>query len=105
MQYLYKLLPNIPIYTNDISASIIITYFRNLFYNTNTTLNLNIRTLETLKPNQIGKASVTMFKVSSYTPHSTGFVFNTKDGAIIYIDDFVLNSNVRDLFTSDYLKI
>lgn len=105
LQYLYKLLPNTPIYTNDISASIIITYFKNLFYNTNTTLNLNIRVLETMKANQIGKASVTMFKVSSYTPHSTGFVFNTKDGAIVYIDDFVLNSSIGDLFPNDYLKI
>ena len=46
-----------------------------------------------------------MLKIWSYTPHSIGFVFNTKNWSIIYIDDFVLNSNVRDLFTSDYLKI
>ena len=105
LQYLYRLLPNIPIYTNDISASIIITYFKNLFYNTNNNLNLNIRVLEPMKANQIGKASVIMFKVSSYTPHSTGFVFNTKDGAIIYIDDFVLNSSIGDLFPNDYLKV
>ncbi len=105
LEYLYRMLPNVPIYTNDISATIIITYFKTMFYNARNPFNLNIKVLDCLKPIQIGKAIVTMFKVSSYTPHSTGFVFNTKDGSIIYIDDFVLNSNTGDLFPNDYLKI
>lgn len=105
LQYLEKFVPNIPIYTNDIGSCIIHNYFKNAFYNNNTTFNLNIKVLDLLKPLQIGKAIVTMFKTSSYIPHSTGFVFDTKDGAIIYIDDFVVNSTLGSLFSNNYIKI
>jgi ribonuclease J len=54
---------------------------------------LNIRLIEPMKPETIGQCIVTPFKISNSMPRSLGFVFATKDGCIIYIDDFIYSAN------------
>lgn len=108
LEYFCNQMSNVPIYTNDIGRIIIEDYFsrhtrlaeRN--YDVSKHLN-NIEALKTYKISQ--HISVTPFRVISSMPNSLGFVFHTSDGAVIYIDNFIIAPNVSQAFKSDLIEI
>jgi ribonuclease J len=82
------------------------TYFQKRAHRHNLqSLRLNLKIVEPLKTERIGAAIVTPFKISNPMPRSLGFIFNTPEGAIIYIDDFIISSNRNMLFEDEIMEI
>lgn len=106
IQYVYDKIKNIPIYTSKIGSIILNSYMnkRSMQKYVNFT-ELNIKVLEPLKSVPIGKISITPFRVPTSLPDSYGFIINTKDGNIIYIDEFMVNNDKNSAFISDLTKI
>jgi ribonuclease J len=99
---------NIPIYTSDIGKSIIEDYFERHtnFKESNYDISRNIHVVEPLKSQKISEhILLTPFKVFSSIPNSLGFIFNSKDGGIIYVDNFMIAPNVSKTFKSDLMEI
>jgi ribonuclease J len=68
-------------------------------------IKLNIRVMEPLKTERIGAALITPFRLSNSIPRSFGFVFNTPEGSIVYMDDFIVSSNKNTLFEDEIVEI
>lgn len=105
LPYLIKYIPKLQIYTSDVGATIIINYFNRLaMLDKDLTKRPNIKILNTLTPHYIGNVTITPFYISNYLPKSLGFVINTPDGGITFIDDFMISSN-RNLAFEDQLNM
>jgi ribonuclease J len=61
--------------------------------------------MEPLKTERIGAAFVTPFRLSNPLPRSFGFIFNTPEGAVIYMDDFIISSNKNTLFEDEITEV
>ncbi len=106
LPYLLKYLPNLPIYTSDVGATIIANYFNHLkAYNKDQFKLPNLKVLDPLVTKQIGPIAVTPFYVSNYLPKSFGYILQTPDGAIIFIDSFMISSNRNAAFEDQLFKI
>ena len=106
LPYLIKHLPNVPIYCSDVAATIIINYFNHLqFVNKDQVKMPNIKVLEPLVTKQIAGAKITPFYVSNYLPKSFGFIVDTPDGCITFIDDFMISSNRNFAFEDQIFQI
>lgn len=106
IQYLIKHLPQLPIYTSEVGAAIIDNYF-NYLQNSirEKIIRPNLRILMPMITRKIAGISVTPFYVSNYMPKSLGFVISTSDGAIIFIDDFMISSNRNSAFEDQLFQI
>jgi ribonuclease J len=106
LEFFYQFIPNIPVYTSGIGAVILNTYFQKRAPRHNQIpMKLNIRIVESLKPERVGACQITPFKISNSMPHSLGFVFDTPEGAVIYLDDFIISSNKNMSFEDDLFEI
>ncbi|MDR1991835.1 MAG: ribonuclease J [Mycoplasmataceae bacterium] len=106
LEFFYEFIPNVPIYVSNIGAVILNTYFsKKINKHNHHQPKLNIRTLEPLKTERIGTVMVTPFRISNCIPRSLGLIFNTSDGAVIYIDDFIVSSNKNTLFEDEIMYI
>jgi len=56
--------------------------------------------LDPISDKKIGSIYVTSFKVSNSMPHSYGFVLKTSDGAIVYVDEFIISNDKNKTFDS-----
>lgn len=106
LPYLVKHLPNLPIYTSDVGATIIANYFNRLqTFNKDQIKLPNLKVMDPLVTKQIGPVSVTPFYVSNYLPKSFGFIIQTPDGSIIFIDSFMISSNRNAAFEDQIFQI
>ncbi|WEK82828.1 MAG: ribonuclease J [Mycoplasma sp.] len=106
LPYLVKMIPNLPIYTSEIGAIVIINYFNYLANSTNEKIvRPKIHIMNAMVTQKIAGIPVTPFYVSNYMPKSFGFCLNTPDGAIIYIDDFMISSNRNSAFEDQIFQI
>ncbi|MDR0739514.1 MAG: ribonuclease J [Mycoplasmataceae bacterium] len=106
LNFLCEFIPNIPIYVSNIGANILNTYFQKRVHrHSQSPLKLNIRIMSPLKTERIGNAIITPFRISNSMPRSMGFIFSTSEGAIIYIDDFIVSSNRNLLFEDEIMEI
>lgn len=106
LPYLLKALPNVPVYVSDIGASIIANYFKHRMYAYHEQFTkINFRIMTPLRQEHIGNAIVTAIRISNYLPKSYGYVFNTQDGAIIFIDEFMVNPNRNAAFEDQIFQI
>lgn len=106
IQYVYEKIKNIPIYTSKIGSLIINSYMnKKSMHKVNNFTDLNIKILNPLKTTDIGNVKVTPFRIVTSLPGSYGFIINTPDGNIIYLDEFMINSDRNNAFISDITKI
>ncbi|MDR0986050.1 MAG: ribonuclease J [Mycoplasmataceae bacterium] len=106
LEHFYQNVTNIPIYTTDVGASIITTYFnKRVKRNSPQPVKLNIRILQPLKSEKVGNTQITPFRITNSIPHSVGLIFNTQDGNIVYLDDFIISSNKNSAFEDQLLEI
>jgi ribonuclease J len=106
LEFFHEFIPNVPIYVSNIGSVVLNTYFqKRVFRHNHRPFKLNIRTMEPLKTERIGAAMVTPFRLSNSMPRSFGFIFNTPEGAIIYVDDFIVSSNKNALFEDEINEI
>ena len=88
----------IPIYTSPIGAIVIKKIFEQKVNNKK--IEPNIIELDPISDKKIGSIYVTSFKVSNSMPHSYGFVLKTSDGAIVYVDEFIISNDKNKTFDS-----
>ena len=106
LPYLLKHIPNLPVYTSDVGANIIIGYFNYLANVDKANYHRpNIKIIDSLKPQIIGGVQITPFYLSNFLPKSFGFVVNSTDGGIIFIDDFMISSNRNYAFEDQIFHI
>lgn len=108
LEYLCNQISNIPIYTNDLGMIAIEDYFNRYtkLIERGYDIKKYLQLTEPLKTFRLSEhIQVTPFKVISSQPNSLGFVIHTKDGAIIYIDDFIIAPNVSTSFKSNLMEI
>ena len=106
LPYLLKYLPKTPIYVSDVGANIIIGYFNYLATVDKVNYHRpNIKIIESLKLQIISGVQITPFYLSNFLPKSFGFVINTQDGGIIFIDDFMISSNRNYAFEDQIFEI
>ena len=106
LPYLLKHLPKVPIYVSDVGANIIINYFNYLsIVDKNNYHRPNIKIINSLEMQTIGGIQITPFYLSNFLPKSFGFVINTQDGGIIFIDDFMISSNRNHAFEDQIFEI
>ena len=105
-QYIYDKIKNIPIFTSKIGAIVLKSYLnKRSMQKYQIFTDLNIKILKPLKTVLIGNVFFTPFRVVTRMPDSYGFVIGTKDGNIIYIDEFMINSDRNNAFINDLTKI
>jgi ribonuclease J len=106
LEFFHEFIPNIPVYVSNIGAVILNTYFqKRALHHKLHPIKLNIRVMEPLKSERIGASIVTPFRLSNSIPRSFGFVFNTPEGSIVYMDDFIVSSNKNTLFEDEIVEI
>ncbi|MDR2369810.1 MAG: ribonuclease J [Mycoplasmataceae bacterium] len=106
LEFFYEFIPNIPIYVSNIGSLILNTYFqKHASRHNHRQIKLNIRIMEPLKTERVGATFITPFRLSNSLPRSFGFVFNTPEGAIVYMDDFIISSNKNALFEDEIIDI
>lgn len=69
---------------------------------------VELKNLHIIKPHKkinLGKFSVFPFSVTHSVPESVGYAVNTKDGAIIYMGDFIIDPTMKDFYEMDLGKI
>ena len=103
LQFLLKLIPNLPIYTSNLGQTIINNFLERIFNNKNiknheidsfkTKYNVNV--LKPLTINKISNIDVMAFRTACFMPQSLGFIFKTNSGSIIYIDNFIIPTNAN----------
>lgn len=104
LQFLLKLIPNLPIYTSSLGQTIINNFLERIFNNKNIKNHeidcfkdkYNVNVLKPLTINKIGKIDVMAFRVACFMPQSLGFVFKTSAGSIIFIDNFIIPNNANN---------
>lgn len=101
LQYLAKNIKNIPIYTSALGKEILQTAI-NKYIKLPTDKKLNIIGLKPLRRQRIGNISVIPFKISNSMVGSVGWIFETEDGNIIYIDDFIVSHDRNHLFENNF---
>jgi ribonuclease J len=105
LEFLHPFLPDIPIYVTDVGSNMLRTYFeQRAVRHELKPIKLNIRIIEPMKAETIGQCLITPFKISNSMPRSVGFVFTTKDGCVIYIDDFIYSAN-RNISFEDQVSL
>lgn len=89
---------SIPIYTNQIGSVVIKKIFETK--NQNKKIQLNINEMEPVQDKKIGNIFVTAFKIANSLPNSYGFVLKTPDGAVVYVDEFIISNDRNKTFDS-----
>lgn len=108
LEYFCNQIPNVPIITNDIGRVIIEDYFlrHTKLIEKNYDISSHFQIVQSLKTYKIcDHIQMTPFRVISSIPNSIGFAIHTSDGSIIYIDDFIIASNVLSSYKSDLMEI
>lgn len=103
LQFLLKLIPNLPIYTSSLGQTIINNFLERIFNNKNIKNHeidsfknkYNVNVLSPLSINKIGKIDVMAFRTACFMPQSLGFIFKTNVGSIIYVDNFIIPTNAN----------
>lgn len=90
--------PKTPIYTSSIGAGIIKRVFDQKSHIKK--VEPNIIELEPIKDKKVGSIFATAFKITNSLPHSYGYVLKTEDGAIVYIDEFIISNDRNKTFDS-----
>ncbi|WP_027119425.1 ribonuclease J [[Mycoplasma] testudinis] len=99
LEYLFQALGSIPIYTSIIGKTVIETIIEKKTQNMSGK-NIKIVVLDAMEYFKIGNVEVLPFKVCSSMPWSYGFAFKTKDGHVVYIDDFITINDKNFAFES-----
>lgn len=102
---LQKIGTNTPIYCTEIGKIIIETYLEKKNWSFFKTNKLNFKVIYPLKPFYVGKLEIVPFSISNSIPGSVGWVVKTPDGAIVYLDEFMVNNDRSKIFSSQLSKI
>ncbi|MCV3743643.1 ribonuclease J [Ureaplasma sp. ES3154-GEN] len=89
---------NIPIYTSPIGAIVIEKMFETKV--NNKLIHPNIIQVKTFEDLKVGSIIINAFKVANSIPNSLAFVLKTKDGNIVYVDDFIISNDKNKTFES-----
>ncbi len=92
-----------PIFTSEIGKKIIENLFEKQFKITNKTLNFQV--LNYLKDFQVNGLTFTAFKIANSIPYSCGFVIKTPQGAIVFLDDYLVLNEQSLPFHSQLLNL
>ena len=65
----------------------------------------NINIIKAYKKLNFGEFSVFPFSVSHSVPESVGYAVNTKDGVVVYMSDFIIDSTMSDNYEMDLGKL
>ncbi len=65
----------------------------------------NINVINAYKKISFDNFSVFPFSVTHSVPESVGYAVNTKDGAIVYMGDFIIDSTMKDKYEMDLGKV
>ena len=97
---LIKTIPDIKVYATNYTSKIIDIECKeeNVFVK-----NLNV--IKPYKKISFGSFSVFPFSVTHSAPESVGYAINTKDGAIIYMADFVIDPTMSGYYDMDLGKL
>lgn len=97
---LIKTIPNIKVYATNYTSKIIDIECREE--------NVLIKNLNIIKPHKkisFKNFSIFPFSVSHSAPESVGYSINTKDGAIVYMADFVIDPTMNGYYDMDLGKL
>lgn len=97
---LVREIPEINVYCTNFTSKIILEEAKEE--------NVTIKNLHVVKPYKkinLGKFSVFPFSVTHSVPESVGYSVNTKDGAIIYMGDFIIDPTMSGYYGMDLGKI
>ena len=65
----------------------------------------NLHVIEAHKKIEFGDFSIFPFSVTHSAPESLGYAVNTKDGAIVYMGDFVIDPTMKEPYEMDLGKL
>lgn len=97
---LIKTIPDVNVYATNYTSKIIDIECKEE--------NVFIKNMHVIKPHKkitFGNFSVFPFSVSHSAPESVGYSINTKDGAIIYMADFVIDPTMTGCYDMDLGKL
>jgi len=93
----------VPIFISEMGKNIVENLFEKQFKITNE--NLNFQVLNFLQDFQLNGLTFSSFKIANSIPHSCGFVIKTPQGAIIFLDDYLILNEQSFAFHSQLLNI
>lgn len=99
LEFLLKLLPNVPVFTSNLGQMIINNYLEHKVYTRNPNQKVNYRAnvnaIKPLMPFKLGNSQIMAFRTASFMPTSLGWVFNTTSGAVVFVDHFMIPTRVN----------
>lgn len=103
LEFLTKLLPNVPIFTSTLGQVIINNNlewcngrFRNQNQNKQFKAKWTVIGVQPLKPFRCGRVEIMAFRTASFMPTSLGFVFKVGDQSIVFVDQFMIPTSVNN---------
>lgn len=100
LPYLLKQInPNTPVYCNSITKIIIDTYYEKKLKGLKFP-SPKFKVVDPMKDLKVDKSIVTPFKMTNSITESLGWVIKTEDGAIVFMDEFMINHDKTKAFDS-----
>ena len=87
------------IFTSEIGKVVIETYFEKKLKHLKVKLP-KITVVQPISDFKVGNTFITAFRICNSMPMSYGWVFKTSDGAVVSIDDFIINNDKTKAFDS-----
>lgn len=100
LPYLLKQInPNTPVFCSSIAKVIIETYYEKKLKSLKFAAP-KIKVVEPMKDIKVGKNILTPFKLANSITESLGWVIKTEDGAVVFMDEFMINHDKTKAFDS-----
>ena len=104
--HLNNIIKDITIYTSEIGKVILESFFnKNSMKNIKNYSDYNVKVVKPLEEIKLGNANITPFLILNSTPNSLGFAFNTKDGAVVILDDFMIGTENEKWYKNNIYQI
>ncbi|MGL5246149.1 MAG: ribonuclease J, partial [Mycoplasmoidaceae bacterium] len=104
--HLNNVIKDIPIYTSEIGKVILESFFnKNSMKNIKNYSDYIVRVVKPLEEIKLGNSLITPFLILNSSPNSLGFAFNTKDGAVIILDDFMIGTENEKCYKNNIYQI
>ncbi|MGL4616673.1 MAG: ribonuclease J [Mycoplasmoidaceae bacterium] len=104
--HLNNVIKDIPIYTSEIGKVILESFFnKNSMKNIRNYSDYIVKVVKPLEEIKLGSSLITPFLILNSSPNSLGFAFNTKDGAVIILDDFMIGTENEKCYKNNIYQI
>ncbi|MGL4647600.1 MAG: hypothetical protein ACRCVI_02630 [Mycoplasmoidaceae bacterium] len=106
MLYLNSIIHKIPIYTSQYGKVIIENLFnKRSMKNDKKFIEYNINIVKPLQEIKVGNSAILPFAILNSIPDALGFIFQTDDGAVIILDDFIIASDENEHYQNQIYEI